>query len=87
MTRMFADKPFFSRLRKTILGKKSYLIVLVTITFLTCLHSTSAFASWSEWEDLSGKLTTAPTVASWGSNRLDVFARGENQHLWHKAWN
>ncbi|NLK33974.1 MAG: carbohydrate-binding protein, partial [Gracilibacteraceae bacterium] len=27
--------------------------------------------------------TSAPTAVSWGGNRLDVFARGRNNHLWH----
>jgi len=41
---------------------------------------------WSEWEDLGGILTSAPAVASWQANRLDVFGRGQNQALWHKYW-
>ena len=43
-------------------------------------------SDWSQWEDLGGVLTSAPTVASWQINRLDVFARGQNQALWHKYW-
>ncbi len=31
-------------------------------------------------------LTSAPAVASWADNRLDVFARGQNRALWHKWW-
>jgi hypothetical protein len=42
---------------------------------------------WSQWEDLGGILTSAPAVASWQPNRLDVFARGQNNHLWHRYWN
>ncbi|HHW68652.1 MAG TPA: sialidase, partial [Epulopiscium sp.] len=41
---------------------------------------------WSEWEDLGGVLTSAPAVASWQPNRLDVFGRGQNNALWHKWW-
>ncbi len=41
---------------------------------------------WSDWEDLGGVLTSAPAVASWQANRLDVFGRGQNQALWHKWW-
>ncbi|MDD3168984.1 MAG: sialidase, partial [Eubacteriales bacterium] len=41
---------------------------------------------WSDWEDLGGILTSAPAVASWQINRLDVFGRGQNQALWHKWW-
>lgn len=42
---------------------------------------------WSRWEDLGGILTSAPAAASWQSRRLDVFARGQNQALWHIYWN
>jgi len=42
--------------------------------------------NWSDWEDLGGILTSAPAVASWQANRLDVFGRGQNQALWHKWW-
>ncbi len=43
-------------------------------------------SNWSNWEDLGGILTSAPAAASWAPNRLDVFARGQNQALWHKYW-
>jgi len=33
----------------------------------------------------SGRLTSLAAVA-WGPNRLDVFALGNDQHLWHDAW-
>ena len=26
-------------------------------------------------------------AVSWGANRIDVFARAQDNHLWHKAWN
>lgn len=42
---------------------------------------------WSPWGDGGDTLAVAPAVASWAPNRLDVFARGENHHLWHKSWN
>jgi Repeat of unknown function (DUF346) len=51
-------------------------------------HKGAAFGDmWSEWEDLGGELASAPSVASWGERRLDVFAKGENGHLMHKHWN
>jgi len=54
----------------------------------TCLlWSSSANANWSNWENLGGVITTAPTAASWGSNRIDIFARGQNNAMWHKWWN
>ncbi|CAH2603790.1 conserved protein of unknown function [Rhodovastum atsumiense] len=41
---------------------------------------------WSDWESLSGQLTSDPDVSSWTSDHLDVFARGTDNALWHKAW-
>ena len=38
---------------------------------------------WSSWEALGGSITSKPTAVSWGGRRLDVFARGQNNHLWH----
>ena len=35
------------------------------------------------WEDLGGQLTSGPASASWAEGRLDVFARGQNNALWH----
>ena len=41
---------------------------------------------WSRWESLGGVLTTAPAVASWQPNRLDVFAGGTDESLYHIWW-
>jgi hypothetical protein len=41
---------------------------------------------WSGWESLGGVLTSGPGVASWAENRLDVFVRGTDNALHHKAW-
>ena len=38
------------------------------------------------WESLGGILTSAPDVSSWAANRLDVFARGTDNALWHRWW-
>jgi spore germination protein YaaH len=40
----------------------------------------------AHWESLGGGLSSAPDVASWGSNRLDVFARGTDNALYHRWW-
>jgi hypothetical protein len=37
-------------------------------------------------ESLGGVLTSAPDAASWAPGRLDVFARGTDNQLWHKWW-
>ncbi len=41
---------------------------------------------WSQWESLGGVITTAPAVASWQPNRLDVFAGGTDNSLFHIWW-
>jgi hypothetical protein len=33
---------------------------------------------WTAWQDLGGAITSAPAAVSWGSGRIDVFARGAN---------
>lgn len=33
---------------------------------------------WTAWQDLGGTLTSAPAAVSWGTGRIDVFARGAN---------
>ena len=38
------------------------------------------------WESLGGAIVGAPTVASAGPDRLRVFARGEDDALWTRAW-
>lgn len=65
---------------------------------LLALFSTSATAAaaepeaaadrqWSGWTDLGGVVTAGPAVSSWSANRLDVFAKGTDNQLWHKWWN
>jgi Repeat of unknown function (DUF346) len=38
------------------------------------------------WEPLGGSITSAPDVASRGSGRLDVFARGPSNALWTRSF-
>jgi hypothetical protein len=39
---------------------------------------------WSNWSDLgTQQFTAAPAIASWGSNHLEVFARGTDNRIWH----
>ncbi|MEO6468847.1 MAG: glucosaminidase domain-containing protein [Acidimicrobiia bacterium] len=42
---------------------------------------------WSPWTSAGGVLTSAPAVASWKPNRLDLFVRGDNGALWHQRSN
>jgi hypothetical protein len=49
--------------------------------------ATSIPLVWSSWESLGGTVTSAPTTAAWGPNRLDVFALGQSRDLLHRWWN
>lgn len=44
--------------------------------------------AWAGWEELGGlTFVESPSgVGWWGGNRLDVFAKGADNHLWHKWW-
>lgn len=44
------------------------------------------FRVLSGWESLGGIMTSGADTASWGSNRLDVFARGTDNALWQRWW-
>jgi hypothetical protein len=39
------------------------------------------------FQNLGGGFTSSPASASWGANRLDVLARGEDGALWWDFWN
>jgi hypothetical protein len=39
---------------------------------------------WRAWESLGGVLSSAPDVCSWAPGRLDLFARGTDEALWHR---
>jgi hypothetical protein len=53
----------------------------------TAIARENSARAWSDEMDLGGGLSSEPAVASWGANRLDVFYRGQNQHLWTRSWN
>jgi len=55
------------------------------------IQARAAFAKlqpqrWNGWEDLGGIITAGPAVSSWASNRLDCFAKGADNAMWHKWW-
>ena len=39
------------------------------------------------WNSLGGTLTSGPDASSSGLNATDVFVRGTDNALWHRAWN
>ncbi len=61
-------------------------LLLPALTLLSLLSIPPATAGWSQWEDLGGQLSASPTVASFDRQRLDVFVRGSDGHLWQRWW-
>jgi hypothetical protein len=57
---------------------------LFVSTFGRSMWCASLMESWSDEEDLSGVLTSAPAACTWGPGRVDAFYRGQNNHLWHR---
>jgi hypothetical protein len=59
------------------------------ITALPLNVSTAAYDPPGTWasDNLGGTLTSDPDISSWGPGRLDVFAKGTDNGLWHKAFN
>src|SRR5262245_585542 len=43
-------------------------------------------AGWSPWNDFGGTFQGRPAAVGRGRNRLDLFARGLDNHLWWKSW-
>lgn len=43
-------------------------------------------AQWGGWENLGGTIQEAPNCVSWGSNRIDCFARGTDSAMYHRWW-
>ncbi|MDB4874041.1 MAG: insect kinin peptide [Gemmatimonadetes bacterium] len=50
------------------------------------MHIWRIAGAWSSWEDLGGALTSAPASVSTTPNNVDVFARGADNGLAHRAW-
>ena len=55
-----------------------------TIALVAVTGSGPSHAGWNEWEKLGGILTSAPGCTSWGAGRIDCFARGQDNAMWHK---
>ncbi|HEY7907486.1 MAG TPA: hypothetical protein VIC60_01375, partial [Thermomicrobiales bacterium] len=46
----------------------------------------SPTSQWGGWESLGGLLTSPPAAVAWGPDRLDLFAPGGDNAIWHKWW-
>ncbi len=48
--------------------------------------STDGGNTYGAWTGLGGRLTANPGAVSWSSTRIDVFARGIDNQLYHRWW-
>jgi Papain-like cysteine protease AvrRpt2/Repeat of unknown function (DUF346) len=42
--------------------------------------------AWGGWESLGGVLLSPPPAVCWGPDRIDAFAVGTDNALWHRWW-
>ena len=83
---MLASIGLFLTLRPAVPVATSVEIPTASATPSPTPSPTPTGPQWSEWEDLGGSFTSAPSVASWGVNRLDVFAQAAGQTMLHQAY-
>lgn len=67
-------------------GGQQFLIARGTDGGAWLRFRSSSQAPWEPWFSLGGRFTSDLAVASWGPNRLDVFGRGSDAALWHRAF-
>jgi hypothetical protein len=65
-------------------GDKIYVFVQGVDNSLWSRCSTAGV--WSDWEFLSGKLTSSPTACTTSDGTVHVFVRGTDKALWHRAF-
>jgi hypothetical protein len=46
----------------------------------------STGGGWRGWETLGGNIWSAPECVSWGVDRIDCFALGSDNLMWHRWW-
>ena len=46
----------------------------------------SPLHGWFGFENLGGTVTSRPNAVSWGANRIDVVARGQDSAVYHRWW-
>lgn len=50
-------------------------------------HRVLAGNTWGNWREIHPKVISGPAVCTWGPDRLDVFAKGNDHNLIHSFWN
>jgi hypothetical protein len=49
-------------------------------------NCTKPVVGWQGWEYLGGVILEEPNCVSWGPNRIDCFARGGDDAMYHRWW-
>jgi hypothetical protein len=63
------------------------MILLASLAVFVLTSCDSGFAQqWGGWEDLGGVITAPPACVSWSANRIDCFARGTDNAMYHRWW-
>src|SRR5262249_58443494 len=63
------------------------LTLALTLAATTSVVPKEARAQWGGWESLGGRILEQPNCVSWGPNRIDCFARGTDEAMYHRWWN
>ena len=76
--------------RANILGTYNYVATAWVVAANGYAYNAEEFLNAASlvptWDRIGGSLSSAPAVTSWGTNRLDVFARGQDLALYHTWW-
>ena len=68
-------------MKKLLQNLKIFYVIPNFIVLLLGFQSLPAAAQWGGWESLGGVILDEPNCVSWGSNRIDCFARGSDGRL------
>ncbi len=63
---------------------------ILTIATAVCIAVAGTFIAAptaQAWENLGGVLTSNTSCTTWSANRIDCFARGTDNAMWHRWWN
>ena len=66
--------------------KKPAMLMAVAGGILLAGPEPAAAAKWYPWERIGGTIFEEPSCVSWGAGRIDCFARGTSNGVYHRAW-
>jgi len=65
---------------------RARIAVIAAAIIAAMVNATPASSEWFGWETLGGGIQEEPSCVSWGPNRIDCFARGTDNAMWHRWW-